>query len=137
MRALSGTEVPDATSGLRAISRDAALRLNIVSRFSYTIEKLIQAGNQRLAVASVPIQTNPTRRESRLARTTAEFISRSVATMARIYSMYKPLSTFTLIGGLVGLLDMIPIARFSTSGPRVIETATSKRSSWGAPAPAS
>ena len=112
VRTLSGTDVPDAVSGFRAISRDAALQLNIVSPFSYTIEMLIQAGNKRLAVSSVPITTNPTTRRSRLARSTPRFISRSVSTMARIYSMYRPLGTFTLIGGLVGALGAAPILRF-------------------------
>lgn len=112
VRTLSGTDVPDAVSGFRAISREAALKLNIVSPFSYTIEMLIQAGNKRLAVTSVPIATNPTTRRSRLAHSTPRFISRSISTMARIYSMYKPLGTFTLIGTIVGLLGAAPIFRF-------------------------
>ena len=112
VRTLSGTDVPDAVSGFRAISREAALKLNIVSPFSYTIEMLIQAGSKRLAVTSVPITTNPTTRRSRLARSTPRFISRSVSTMARIYSMYKPLGTFTLIGSIIGLLGAAPILRF-------------------------
>lgn len=112
VRTLSGTKVPDTVSGFRAISRQAALKLNIVSPFSYTIEMLIQAGKQRLAVTSVPITTNPATRGSRLARSTPRFISRSVSTMVRIYSMYKPLSTFTAIGTVVGLLGAVPIIRF-------------------------
>ncbi len=112
VRALSGTQVPDAVSGFRAISREAAVKLNIVSRFSYTIEMLIQAGSSRLAVTSIPIRTNPVTRESRLARSTPGFVSQSVSTMARIHSMYRPLRTFTLIGAVVGAMGAIPIIRF-------------------------
>jgi glycosyltransferase involved in cell wall biosynthesis len=112
VRTISGTEVPDAVSGFRAISRDAAMNLNIVSPFSYTIEMLIQAGHLRYAIATVPVRTHPTHRRSRLARGMAQFISRSVATMVRIYSMYKPLTTFTFIGIALGLLGAIPILRF-------------------------
>lgn len=112
VRALSGVAIPDAVSGFRAMSREAALKLNIVSRFSYTIEMLIQAGNERLAVMSVPIATNSPTRRSRLAESTGTFISRSLATMVRIYAMYKPLSAFTLIGVGVALLGAIPILRF-------------------------
>lgn len=112
VRLLSGTSVPDAVSGFRAISRRAALELNIVSGFSYTIEMLIQAGSKGLKVVSVPITTNPTTRPSRLAKSTAGFIARSVATMARVYSMYSPLRTFTFIGAAIGALGAAPILRF-------------------------
>jgi len=112
VRTLSGTEVPDAVSGFRAISREAALNLNIVSPFSYTIEMLIQAGNRRYAIATVPIRTHPTGRRSRLAKGMGQFISQSVATMARIYSMYRPLAAFTFIGVVLGLIGAIPILRF-------------------------
>lgn len=112
VRTLSGTEVPDAVSGFRAISRDAAMNLNIVSPFSYTIEMLIQAGNRRYAIATVPVRTHATERRSRLARGMGQFITRSVATMVRIYSMYKPLTTFTYIGLFLGLAGAVPIVRF-------------------------
>lgn len=112
VRTLSGTDVPDAVSGFRAISREAALRLNIISPFSYTIEMLIQAGNKRLAIASVPVATNPPTRRSRLAGSTTEFLSRSTMTMARTYAMFKPLSTFFAIGGLVLAIGVVPIVRF-------------------------
>jgi glycosyltransferase involved in cell wall biosynthesis len=112
VRTLSGTGVPDTVSGFRAISRDAALQLNIVSPFSYTIEMLIQAGNKRLAITTVPVATNPVARKSRLFRTTPHFISRSVATMVRVYAMYKPLSTFFYIGAALGMVGLVPILRF-------------------------
>ena len=112
VRALSGTRVPDAVSGFRAISRDAALHLNIISPFSYTIEMLIQAGSKQLAITTVPVRTNPVARRSRLFRSTPHFISRSVATMVRMYAMYKPLITFSYIGLLIGIVGAVPIIRF-------------------------
>jgi glycosyltransferase involved in cell wall biosynthesis len=111
-RALSGTTVPDAVSGFRAISREAALRLNIVSPFSYTIEMLIQAGHKNLAVASVPIRTNPPTRPSRLFRNVGHFVGRSVETMVRMYAMYKPLTTFMYIGSALLVAGAMPILRF-------------------------
>jgi glycosyltransferase involved in cell wall biosynthesis len=112
VRRLSGTRVPDAVSGFRAISRPAALHLNIISPFSYTIEMLIQAGSKHLAIATVPVRTNRVERSSRLFQSLPQFISRSVATMVRVYAMYKPLSTFFFIGSLIGLVGLAPIVRF-------------------------
>jgi glycosyltransferase involved in cell wall biosynthesis len=112
VRALSGTQVPDTVSGFRAMSRAAALQLNIISPFSYTTEMLIQAGNKQLAIASVPVRTNAPTRRSRLAASTPEFLSRSTLTMARTYAMFKPLSTFLLIGGAVLVVGLVPIIRF-------------------------
>ena len=112
VRFLSGTATPDAVSGFRAISREAALQLNIVSPFSYTIEMLIQAGRKQLAVATVPIETNAPTRQSRLFKSIPDFVHRSGSTMLRMYSMYQPLKTFLLIGGVVSLLGLMPIARF-------------------------
>jgi glycosyltransferase involved in cell wall biosynthesis len=112
VRLLSGTEVPDTVSGFRALSREAAMQINIVSPFSYTIEMLIQAGRKRMAVAAVPIETNAPTRESRLFKSIPGFVQRSLATMGRMYSMYQPLKTFFLIGGALSLVGLVPIARF-------------------------
>jgi glycosyltransferase involved in cell wall biosynthesis len=112
VRRLSGTRVPDAVSGFRAISRSAALHLNIVSPFSYTIEMLIQAGSKQLEIASVPVGTHRVARTSRLFRSTPHFVARSGETMARMYAMYKPLSTFFIIGAAIGLVGLVPILRF-------------------------
>ena len=112
VRILSGTQVPDAVSGFRAMSRAAALQLNIVSPFSYTTEMLIQAGNKQLAITSVPVRTNSPTRRSRLVGGTPEFLSRSALTMARTYAMFKPLSTFLIIGAGVLLVGVLPIIRF-------------------------
>ena len=112
VRGLSGIDVPDAVSGFRAISREAAFRINIVSSFSYTTEMVIQAGKKHMTVASVPVETNPKTRESRLFTSIPRFIEHSATTMLRMYAMYQPLRVFFLIGGLLGLLGAIPIVRF-------------------------
>jgi glycosyltransferase involved in cell wall biosynthesis len=112
VRKLSGVWVPDAVSGFRAISRDAAIRLNIVSSFSYTIEMLIQAGKRDMAVTSVPVSTNPKTRDSRLFKSIPKFIERQLTTIVRMYSMYQPLRVFFYIGTALSLLGLIPILRF-------------------------
>jgi glycosyltransferase involved in cell wall biosynthesis len=112
VRKLAGIWVPDAVSGFRALSREAAIRLNIVSSFSYTIEMLIQAGKRNMAVTSVPVGTNPKTRESRLFRSIPRFIERSLSTMIRVYAMYQPLRFFFYIGTALSILGLIPIVRF-------------------------
>ncbi len=98
MRRLSGTAVADSTSGFRAYSREAALRINVISEFSYTLETLIQAGTRRLRIADVPIEANHTPRASRLASSTLDYVKNASATMARAYSMYQPLKLFFYVG---------------------------------------
>lgn len=112
VRRFSGVQVPDAVSGFRAISRDAALQINIVSRFSYTIEMLIQAGRKNIAVASVPIGTNPKTRESRLFTSIPRFLERSITTLLRVYTMYRPLKVFLVIGLVMSLIGLAPVVRF-------------------------
>jgi len=112
VRRFSGVNVPDAVSGFRAISRDAAMRLNIVSPFSYTIEMLIQVGNKGIAFTSIPIATNAETRESRLFKSAFRFIERSATTLLRMYAMYRPLRVFTLIGLIIALIGTIPMLRF-------------------------
>jgi glycosyltransferase involved in cell wall biosynthesis len=98
VRQVSNTTVPDTTSGFRAYTREAALRMTIVSEFSYTLESIIQAGKKRMAIAHVPVQTNPSTRESRLFDSIVSYVKRSAATIVRIYAMYEPLKVFTYIG---------------------------------------
>jgi len=112
VRSFSGVDVPDAVSGFRAISREAAMRLNIVSPFSYTIEMLIQVGKKGMAFTSVPIGTNPKTRESRLFKSIFQFIQRSGTTLLRMYSMYQPLRVFTALGLFVAGLGLLPMLRF-------------------------
>jgi glycosyltransferase involved in cell wall biosynthesis len=98
VRQVSGTQVPDTTSGFRAYTREAALRLTIVSEFSYTLESIIQAGKKRIAVTHVPVSTNPRTRESRLFGSAWIYLKASAATIVRIYAMYEPLKVFSTIG---------------------------------------
>jgi glycosyltransferase involved in cell wall biosynthesis len=98
VRRFSGTRVPDATSGFRAYSREVALNTNILSPFSYTLESIIQAASKGFRIASVPIRTNPKTRESRLMRSTLEFVTRSAATILRIWVFYRPFRFFFRIG---------------------------------------
>jgi glycosyltransferase involved in cell wall biosynthesis len=112
VRTFSGVQVPDAVSGFRAISRHAAMQLNIVSSFSYTIEMLIQAGKKSMAVTSTPVATNPKTRESRLFKSIFRFIERSGTTTLRMYAMYQPLRIFSLIGAVTAVIGLIPILRF-------------------------
>ncbi|MBI5186484.1 MAG: glycosyltransferase family 2 protein [Nitrospinae bacterium] len=98
VRRLSGTNIPDVTSGFRAFNREAALRLNVVSRFTYTLETIISAGRKSIAIDSVKIRTNQKLRESRLFRSNFYYIKESIITLSKIFSMYRPLQIFTYIG---------------------------------------
>jgi glycosyltransferase involved in cell wall biosynthesis len=112
VRQVSNTSVPDTTSGFRAYTREAALRMTIVSDFSYTLESIIQAGKKRMAIAHVAIETNARTRESRLFDSIFSYIKRSGATIVRIYAMYEPLKIFTYIGGLLLVIGLVPALRF-------------------------
>lgn len=94
VRRLSRTDVPDATSGFRAFSREAALRLTVLTNFSYTLETIIQASEKNIAIAHVPVRTNDRLRESRLFTSTRTYVQRSLATMLRVYMLYQPLRFF-------------------------------------------
>jgi glycosyltransferase involved in cell wall biosynthesis len=112
VRQVSNTTVPDTTSGFRAYTREAALRMTIVSEFSYTLESIIQAGKKRMAIAHVPVATNARTRESRLFDSVFAYIKRSAATIVRIYAMYEPLKVFTYIGLIVFSGGFIGSVRF-------------------------
>jgi len=112
VRLLSGTTVPDAVSGFRAFSREAAMKTNIVSAYSYTVETIIQAGNKKLKIVSVPVGTNPKTRESRLMKSIPRFVVQQISTMVRMYTMFKPLRTFFIIGMISIIGALIPSLRF-------------------------
>lgn len=97
----SGISTPDATSGFRALTREAALRTLILSQYSYTLESLIQAGARRMAVVYVPIHVNPQTRKSRLMRNIPHYLVNSTATILRAYTMYRPLRVFFFLGGIM------------------------------------
>ena len=129
VRQVSNTTVPDTTSGFRAYTREAALRMTIVSEFSYTLETIIQAGKKRMAIAHVAVQTNPRTRDSRLFDSIFSYIKRSSATIVRIYAMYEPLKVFTYIGLTLFGLGLILVLRFLyeyftdfTGGGRLVQS---------------
>jgi len=104
VRRLSGTTIPDATSGFRAYSKEAALQMNVISDFTYTIETIISAGNKNLAIEHTPVRTNKKLRESRLFPSIQVYLRRSLVTMLKVYSMYRPLKLFTIAGGTIFLI---------------------------------
>lgn len=108
VRYFSGTNIPDVTSGFRALSREAALKLNIVSGFTYTLETIIQAGKKNLAITYVPIRINEKTRESRLFKNIPHYIKKSISTIFRIYTMYEPLKVFFALGSsFIGIALLI------------------------------
>lgn len=108
----SGLKIPDATSGFRAYSREAALKTIVLSGYTYTLETLIQAGSKGLLVHYVPVRTNPQKRPSRLIRSLPEYLALSTITIIRSYAMYRALRFFTIIGGLFILSGFLLGIRF-------------------------
>ncbi|MEM1242910.1 MAG: glycosyltransferase family 2 protein [Cyanobacteria bacterium P01_H01_bin.26] len=100
VRVASNTKVADAPSGFRAISRDAAIQLNVFNEYTYTLETIIQAGQKGMAIASVPIRTNGYLRPSRLVKSITSYVQRSLFTILRIFITYRPLSFFTILGAI-------------------------------------
>ncbi|RME35194.1 MAG: glycosyltransferase family 2 protein [Thermoflexia bacterium] len=97
----AGIPIPDATSGFRAFTREAALRLTVLGDYTYTLETLIQAGARKMKVVYVPVRTNPQTRPSRLIRSIPSFLALSAVTIVRFYTMYRPLRVFTTVGGIL------------------------------------
>lgn len=95
---IAGLYVQDVTSGFRAYNREAALRINILTKFTYTLETIIQAGHKQIAVATAPTSSTPPTRPSRLFRGSWDYLRKSIPTILRIYTVYEPLRTFTFIG---------------------------------------
>jgi glycosyltransferase involved in cell wall biosynthesis len=108
----AGTKVPDAPSGFRAYSRDALMELNIVTKFSYAMETIIQAGNKRMVIESVPVVTNAKTRESRLFKNSFEHIRKSGSAIARAFIMYRPYVFFVTLGLILLVLGLVPVGRF-------------------------
>ncbi|MCB2077749.1 MAG: glycosyltransferase family 2 protein [Novosphingobium sp.] len=112
VRNLAGVDIADAVSGFRAYSRDAALKINVMTKFSYTTETLIHAGQGGMTVLSVPIETNVVTRPSRLFKSITGFMSKQALTILRSFFMYRSLSAFLSIGLTLSAIGMIPILRF-------------------------
>ena len=112
VRWASGTDVGDATSGFRALSREAALRLIIYSDYTYTVETIIQAGKKGLVVRSIPVETNEKLRDSRLIRSNANYVRKSAVTILRFFLMYEPLRSFSLISLVPFTLGIVFFVRY-------------------------
>ena len=112
VRVASDTDIPDAPSGFRAYSREAALRLNVTNQYTYTLETIIQAGNNRIPMESVPIRTNPELRKSRLFHSMFGYIKKSSITILRSYLMYKPLKFFGIIGTILNAAGLALAIRY-------------------------
>ena len=112
VRKASKTDIPDAPSGFRAYSREAALRMNVVNEYTYTLETIVQAGREKMAITSVPIRTNPELRKSRLFNSMFGYVKKSLLTIVRAFMMYKPLRFFSIIGGIVFAVGLAIGIRF-------------------------
>ena len=112
VRVASKSDIPDAPSGFRAYSREAAMRLNVINEYTYTLETIVQAGRSKIAMTSVPIRTNPELRKSRLFHSMFGYVKKSMVTILRAFMMYKPLKFFSIIGALVFLLGAVIGVRF-------------------------
>ena len=113
VRGASGTDVPDTTSGFRAYNREAAISMNVVSKYTYTLETIIQAGKMLVALDHVPIRTNPTERESRLFGSTSEYVRRNALAIFRVYTMYEPLKVFMTAAAMLGFVALLIWGRFA------------------------
>jgi glycosyltransferase involved in cell wall biosynthesis len=112
VRRFSGTDIADAASGFRAFTRDAAMRMQVFGKYTYTLETLVQAGAEGLAVASVPIKVNPQTRESRLVRSTGQYVRRSAQTIIRSFVLYRPFRFFFAVGFIPFVIGLAFIARW-------------------------
>ncbi len=112
VRQASSTSVPDTTSGFRAYNREAALQMQVVSKFTYTLETIIQAGKLLVAVEHVPVRTNPATRESRLFPSMGAYVRRNAVSIFRIYAQYEPLRIFWSLAAVIGLAALGVWIRF-------------------------
>jgi glycosyltransferase involved in cell wall biosynthesis len=112
VRGASGTDVPDTTSGFRAYNREAAIQVQVVSKYTYTLETIIQAGKMLVAVEHTPVRTNPKTRESRLFPSMWSYVRRNTISIFRIYALYEPLKVFMTAAAVVGFASFVIWARF-------------------------
>lgn len=112
VRKASHTDIPDAPSGFRAFSREAAMRINVINDYTYTLETIVQAGRNKMAITSVPVRTNPELRKSRLFHSMFGYIKKSILTIIRALMMYKPLYCFTMVAIAPSLIGFIIGVRF-------------------------
>ncbi len=113
VRMASGANIPDAPSGFRAVSREAAMRLNVFNDYTYTLETIIQAGRKNMAITSVPIRTNEYLRPSRLVTSIPRYVQRSLFTIVRIFMTYRPFRFFAIPGLVIFFVGALPTVRFA------------------------
>ena len=112
VRKASHTDIPDAPSGFRAFSRDAAMGVNVINDYTYTLETIVQAGRNKMAIMSVPIRTNPELRKSRLFHSMVGDVKKSILTITRALMMYKPLYCFTIVAAVPSVIGLLIGIRF-------------------------
>ncbi|MBQ7481984.1 MAG: glycosyltransferase family 2 protein, partial [Lachnospiraceae bacterium] len=112
VRVASKTDIPDAPSGFRAFSRDAAMHLNVMNNYTYTLETIVQAGRTSMAITSVPIRTNGELRKSRLFHSMFGYVKRSMLTIVRAFMMYRPLTFFSILGLIPFTIGFAFVIRF-------------------------
>ncbi len=112
IRSASGTDIPDAPSGFRALSREAALRINVINDYTYTLETIVQAGREKMAVVSVPVHIHEETRPSRLFPSMWSYVKKSIAIILRTYVMYQPLKAFTYLAAFPALIGLAIGFRF-------------------------
>ncbi|MCR5734295.1 MAG: glycosyltransferase family 2 protein [Lachnospiraceae bacterium] len=112
VRVASNTDIPDAPSGFRAFSRDAAIHLNVMNNYTYTLETIVQAGRNNMAITSVPVRTNGELRKSRLFSSMGAYIKRSMITIIRAFMMYRPLTFFSILGLIPFTIGVVIMIRF-------------------------
>ncbi len=112
VRKASNTDIPDAPSGFRAFSREAAMHINVVNDYTYTLETIVQAGREKMAITSVPVRTNAELRPSRLFHSIWGYVKKSMLTILRAYMMYKPLKSFTYLAVMPVLIGLMIGFRF-------------------------
>ena len=115
VRQASSTTIPDTTSGFRAYNREAAIQMCVVSKFTYTLETIIQAGKMLVAIDHVPVRTNPKTRESRLFPSMGSYVRRNAVSIFRVYAQYEPLRVFWSLAILIGLISLGVWARFAVA----------------------
>src|SRR5207244_5739383 len=115
VRQASSTSVPDTTSGFRPYNREAAIQIMVVSKFTYTLETIIQAGKLLVAVDHVPVRTNPKTRESRLFPSMGAYVRRNSVSIFRVYAQYEPLRVFWSLAALIGLAAIAVWIRFAVA----------------------
>jgi glycosyltransferase involved in cell wall biosynthesis len=120
MNVAAGTEIPDSTSGFRAYSKEAAIKMNLIGRFNFAMETTLQASHKRLAIDTIEITTNPKTRESRLFKSNWEHVRKSALALVNAYTMYKPVIVFTGLGLVLFVAGLVPfVIALAQSGSHV------------------